>query len=418
MSGAWTPARSAVGVLSLGALMFGASACSEVECATPDYTRAECRVIAENGFARRLSASGVELRFQTVDAQNDDSWVGEGVFHEREGQLQARVAHLGEFAISLRGGLEDTSVDLVLSNVHPTHELWVGPAGQEQLIAPADTDQGTRRSLSVPVSAGELTWVRGRMLACPSVYRMVVLGDVQLNPAQFSRIIERIRRERDEADEAGERLLGALIPGDLTESSTDAEFRVFAELLEPVAVPFALTPGNHDIYDAAHPSYNQTFGPGNYAFNVCRTRVAMLDTGSGTLAPSIVGRLPELFADQGADNTLAVMHYPPYAGVTGAGWGEEDIAMITLGEFAHQGGDLILAGHAHMLDDLRFEVAGTPLRELIAGTAGAWQGAGAPIYGYLRLRFVADDIEACFVEVPPPGALPTETLPAGLEHCP
>ena len=87
--------------------------------------------------------------------------------------------------------------------------------------------------------------------------------------------------------------------------------------------------------------------------------------------------------------------------------------MMTLGEFAFQRGDLVLAGHAHMLREYKdIPVAGRAIREVIAGTAGASQGAGQPIYGYVRLTF-REGIEACFVEVPPPGALPTgdEELP-------
>ena len=43
------------------------------------------------------------------------------------------------------------------------------------------------------------------------------------------------------------------------------------------------------------------------------------------------------------------------------------------------------------------------LDEIIVGTAGANQGYDIPRYGYLRMTF-GDELEACFVEVPPPGS--------------
>ncbi|KIG12417.1 Metallophosphoesterase [Enhygromyxa salina] len=409
---------SRIAALALG-LTTSLTGCTETECATPDYTRAECRVVAENSFARLKSSSGVELRFQDPDATDPSaSYAAEGIIVERGSAVHARVAHMGEFALSLRNtGNQARTLELELSNVHPLATLVASPQIIEQPVVGAETT----RQLLVTVPARGHTWVRGGLTqanACPPVFRLAVLADIQTNPTQFALIIERIQKEANLAEAAGELLAGVLVAGDLTESSSEDEFRVFQDLLDTAAVPFALTPGNHDVYESHLPFYNQNFGPGNYAFDVCGAHIAMLDTGSGAIAESVLGRLPELFDPGDSEHSLAVMHHPPYAGLTGGGWSREDLAMITLGEFAHQGGDLVIAGHAHMLREFTdISVAGGTVREIIAGTAGAWQGAGQPIYGYVRLTFEAGEIDACFVEVPPPGALPHVNTPTTIPVC-
>ncbi len=376
------------------------SGCLAAECATPDYTRAECRVLAEHEFARLSTREGIEVRFQERSAADTSGWAALGLVKQRDdGTVVARVAHPGDFALSLENpGEAEVTLALRLANVHPDATIRVGATGVEQEI-------GTQATISV--GAGEAVWVRGSLDCQAKDYRLAVLADVQTNPTQFARILERIEQERDDAAAAGELLAGVIMPGDLTESSEYGEFLAFAELLDRTTLPVALTPGNHDVYEANQPFYNQAFGPGNYAFNVCSARVAMLDSGSGAIAESVVGRLPQMFDAEGAEYLIAAVHHPPIPRVTGAGWSREDLAMITLGEFAYQGGDLVLAGHAHLLsyfDD--GSAGGSTVGQIIAGTAGADQGVGSPLYGYVRLTFRGGThrIEQCFVEVPPPGA--------------
>lgn len=406
------------------ALLLATEGCVAAECATPDYTRAECRVLAENQFAQLRTSTGIDVRMQAPTAESADGWAVTGLVRERDDHVQIRVATLGNFMVSIADSGDPGSdgpappsrpgkvVRLELANVHPSVEL---EAQNGSLLA--QTKTGTKRSLSVFVHDGETALLRGTLPECdmqtPPI-RILALADVQTNPNQFQRIIAHINEhELADAEQAGELLVGVVMAGDLTESSTEHEFRIFADRLESASVPFALTPGNHDVYASHLPFYNQNFGPGNYEFDVCGVHVAMLDTGSGAIAPSVVGRLPELFtSSDDVYYSMAVMHHPPHAALTGDGWGNEDLAMITLGEFALQDGDMVIAGHSHMLR--KFEdigVAGVNLRELIVGTGGAEQGAGPPIYGYVRLSFDGDrilDPTPCFVQVPPPGATAVE----------
>jgi hypothetical protein len=129
----------------------------------------------------------------------------------------------------------------------------------------------------------------------------------------------------------------------------------------------------------------------------------MLDSGSGAIARSIQARLPELLDRGPSRHLIAVMHHPPYPGLTGSGWSREDLAEQLLVELAANDADLVLAGHNHALHDFpKVRIGDVDLHEVIVGTAGAVQGAGVPRYGYLRITF-GDEITQCFVEVPPAG---------------
>lgn len=413
--------RALAATLSLALVGAAGPGCVQPQCTSPRYSDAECRVIAENQHARLLTSRGVELRFQAPDAREDDSWDALGLVEElADGTLQARVAGAGAFAISVRAPADhDIVLPLRLLNVDPDAILAVGIAGLE-LQQPQDPSAGSTRELELAIAAGQVQWIRGRR-PCPARYRLAVTGDIQTNPTQFERIIEQLHHEARESESAGSPLVGLLVAGDLSESSRDDEFQLIRELLARVPFPVAVTPGNHDIYRPARPYYNLAFGPGNHAFDVCGVHVAMLDTGSGAIARSVQARLPELL-DRGDSRFLVVgMHHPPYPGLTGSGWSQDDLAAALLAEVARERADLVVAGHNHALHDFSgIPVGDVDVREIIVGTGGAYQGLGVPRYGYLRLTFDDDagTMEACFVEVPPSGyAEPPNPPLRGLPYC-
>jgi predicted phosphodiesterase len=407
--------------VSLGAAAVAMPGCVQPHCTSPLYSEAECRVIAENQHARLRTSQGVELRFQEPDARDDDSWDARGLVEELpDGSLQARVAGAGRFALSMRAPEDvDVTLRLRLTNVDPAATIGVGIAGLE-LLQPTDPAGGTTRELQVPLAAGQIQWIRGTR-DCGSRYRLTVLGDIQTNPTQFERIVDRLHEESVAAEQVGEPVVGLVIVGDLTESSRDEEFQTIREILARVPFPVAVTAGNHDIYRPTRPYYNLTFGPGNHAFDVCGVHVTLLDSGSGAIARSVQARLPELL-DRGDSRFLVVgMHHPPYAGLTGSGWSAEDRAAALLAEVAREEADLVVAGHNHALHEFAdIPVGDAKVREIIVGTGGAYQGVAVPRYGYLRLVFddAAGTMETCFVEVPPSGYAEPQGEPlAGLEYC-
>jgi predicted phosphodiesterase len=414
-------ARAALGALASATIVAAAPGCVQPQCTSPLYSDAECRVIAENQHARLRTSQGVELRFQEPDARDDDTWDARGLVEELpDGTVQARVAGPGRFALSVRAPEDvDVTLRLRLTNVDPAATVGVGIAGLE-LLQPSDPAGGSTRALEVPLAAGQVKWIRGRR-DCPARYRLAVTADIQTNPTQFERIVDRLQDEHRAAEEAGSPLVGLVIAGDLTESSRDEEFQAIREILARLPMPVAVTAGNHDIYRPTRPYYNLAFGPGNHAFDACGVHVALLDTGSGAIARSVEARLPELL-DRGSARFLVVgMHHPPYPGLTGSGWSEDDRAAALLAEAAREQADLVVAGHNHALHDFSgVPVGDVRMREIIVGTGGAFQGVGVPRYGYLRLSLddEAGTLDACFVEVPPSGYAepPGEPL-AHLPYC-
>jgi hypothetical protein len=379
-------------------------ACATPECSSPDYGNAECRVLAENELARARTDGGVEIRFQEAGATTAESWAATGLVRVgRDDRVTLRVAGLGDFAVSLAatGGMPQT-ITVVLDNVHAATVVTVGPDGDAGEV-PAERPGALQRELQVELADDRVVWIRG-VRSCPERYRVAVLGDIQTNPFQFERIVERLAAEAAIADAAGTPLVGLLIAGDLSENSREDEFTTLLEILSELPFPTAVTAGNHDIYRPLHPLFNRYFGPGNHAFDVCGVHVAMLDTGSGSVADSVLARLPQLLDRGASDHLLTVMHHPPFPGITGSGWSREDMAALTMVELAASGTDLVLAGHNHALHDFPdVSIGDASLREIIVGTGGAYQGLGVPRYGYLRVEMSSDGVAPCFVEVAPAG---------------
>ena len=254
---------------------------------------------------------------------------------------------------------------------------------------------------------------------CPQRFRVAVTADIQTNPWQFERIVDRLIAEADEAAQADEPLVALLIGGDLAEAARDDEFETIAEILGRLPFPVAVTAGDHDIYRPLHPS-STALRSGQPLPSTCATCTSRCSTPAAVRSRRRCSRgCPSCSTRASARHSLAVMHHPPYAGLTGAGWSREDFAEIALVEFAAAGVDLVLAGHSHSLHDFpSIDVGGHELHEIIVGTAGANQGIGVPRYGYLRLRFDGDRVLPCFVEVPPPGyASPPERPLRTLDYC-
>lgn len=380
------------------------TACAQPECVSPNYANAECRVLMENELARTRTPSGVEVRFQDPSATTPATWVAGGLLESADGQtVRARVAGPGAFALSFETDDDGpASIQVVLDNVDPAAAVSVQSASQ-LVDVPAADGGGLQRSVDVTLQPGEATWVRGTQV-CPTRFRLAFASDIQTNPGQFERIVDRLAREAEEGAAADEPLLGLVVAGDLSESSRFEEFERIDQIARGAPAPVAVTAGNHDIYRPLRPLYNRTFGPGNYALSICGLRLVMLDSGSGAIAESVEARLPELFARPDGDRLIVAMHHPPHAGLTGSGWSDEQAATRLLVEAVVASADLIVAGHSHALHDFNaIPIGDRRIREVVAGTAGAYQGLGTPRYGYVRVTVDGSGVQTCFVETPPPG---------------
>lgn len=366
------------------------AACERPECVPVDYSRSECRVQAENQLARAFTPDGIELRFQDPRSEDTSSWEALGHFTTADGLVAGRVASLGAFRISVhRKDSAATALPLTLTNVHPAIETLPGEVARVGLV----------RSLLLPLDA-PVVEVQGVLpdALCEGGFTLAAVGDIQTGPMTFEDIVEDLHREVLYAESVGKPLMGMLLLGDLAEFGTPEEFAAVYEMLEGMPVPVAVTSGNHDIYSTVQPFFNQTFGPVNYAFDVCDAHFTLLDTGNADIAASIQARLPELL-DHDKRTSIVATHMPPYAAQTADGWRREDQAQQLLAEMADRGTDALLAGHIHWRG--AFDEA--PVPEIIVGTGGASQRKVDPDYGYLRATF-GESLQTCFVPLPAPGS--------------
>jgi hypothetical protein len=394
-------------------------ACTVPECAHGDFSRTECRVQAEGHYARLLTSTGVEVRFQAPDADSDGSWQALGLLEELEpGLVRARVATLGDFALTVDPGSDGApELTILLQNVARETRLTVGPIGEATPL-PDPAQPGIERRVPVVFADSRVRWVRG-VLPCEQRHRVAVLGDVQTNPVQFERIVEALHAEASAAAQASEPLLGLLLAGDLSESTHEDELRAVDGILRRSPVPVSVTTGNHDVSGSEMALFNRMFGPGNYAFSVCGTRVVVLDTGDGRLAASVEGRLPEMLQRPSGEALLAVTHYPPHPGGTGGGWGDDLQAAHVMAELVAARVDLVLAGHVHAWHEhLDLPVADGRYSQVISGTGGATQGLGLPRYGFTRVVVGPGGVEHCFREIPAPGDPETAEAGPRIRTCP
>jgi len=382
-------------------VLLGLSQCTRPECTPPGYWIPECRVIAENELAQLKNSDGVEVRFQDPNTSRTGSWEATGLVQlADDGSFLARVAGLGGFRLSVHRNDGPGQVAISIDNVHPDIPPLDGEVERVGLIR--------RLELSLTESVVE---IRGELPGsiCAGAYRIAAVADIQTNPLQFGRIIEELHNE--EAD--GVPLLGMLLLGDVAELGTREEMQYVADLMAASPVPIALTAGNHDVYSDRDAVFNEVFGPGNHAFDVCDARVVLVDTGSGYLAASIRGRLNALMKTD-RQFLIAGMHHPPFPGRTSSGWTKEDQAQQLVAELAANDGDLLLAGHLHQ----RLQNDNTPVPQIIVGTAGASQFAVDPDYGFLRMTFEDKKLETCFVSVPAPGSPGGHERKRGPDNCP
>jgi len=399
------------------ALLPALSGCSTAACTHGEFGDAECRVAAEHHYARLVTSTGVSLRFVEPTATELGDAAPLGLLAEDDGHVRARPATLMDFALVIDPGDQGAAeVTVSLENVAPDAILSLGPPGLEvDLPGPG---VGLRREIVIPLSDERLV-LRSRR-DCPAVFRVLVAGDVQTNPVHFERVLESMHDEVADGAAVGQPVLGFALLGDLAEAPIESELLHVYDLLGKAPVPVSTVPGNHDVHGDEMALYNRIFGPGNYVQAVCSLKLALLDTGAGSLAASVQAGLPEMFARSDFDFLVGGAHYPAHEGRTGNGWGDEDAKNYLLAELARNDADLFVAGHYHSWEEFTgIPVGDRELDQIISGTAGAHQGNGVPRFGYTRLTFSGAGISSCLVEVAPPGQTDLGTgTQDGIRFCP
>lgn len=108
------------------------------------------------------------------------------------------------------------------------------------------------------------------------------------------------------------------VAGDLTEDGTPAEMTHVKEVLDTAGIPYFVTLGNHDLFQAPDQggwgAYKSTFGPGTYSVQIgSEVRLVFLDTGSGEIGSSQFKWLEDQLSVF-VKYTIVSTHYPIYEG--------------------------------------------------------------------------------------------------------
>lgn len=189
-----------------------------------------------------------------------------------------------------------------------------------------------------------------------------------------------------------------LISGDLVENAADAEYERLRELLEPLAVPLYVLPGNHDDRDALRRHFGVPGAAGEpvqYAADVGPLRLVAIDSTipgeeAGELDSERLAWLDEELAAAPDSPTLLALHHPPlWTGVPAIdAIGLRVADRRALGDVVgrHPQVRRIVAGHVH--------------RTVAADLAGRLVLAVPSTYIQLKLDFRDEELE---LTAEPPG---------------
>jgi 3',5'-cyclic-AMP phosphodiesterase len=193
-----------------------------------------------------------------------------------------------------------------------------------------------------------------------------------------------------------------LLSGDVTEHATEREYRLAAELLEPLAMPLHVLVGNHDDADGLRAHLGAPGAPGEplqYSQQLGELRLVACDTTVGGHAEGALGpeRLAWLEAELGHDRdtpTLLAMHHPPVL-----------IGVGVLDAIALAEADRLAVGELMAANPQVKRIVGGHVHRGAVGAAG-----GCPVFicpsSYLQLALdLGPDSEIALVREPPCFAL-------------
>jgi predicted phosphodiesterase len=143
----------------------------------------------------------------------------------------------------------------------------------------------------------------------PDSFCFAVFGDPQIHTDYHSSL----DRFRQEVVQRGIDFFCVL--GDLTNDATPEECDSIKLQLERVGVPYYVTIGNHDLFQAdGWERFKADYGPSCYAVTIAdRIKLIFLDTADGTLGPTQFDWFEDELVDTGLIK-LALTHFPVYDG--------------------------------------------------------------------------------------------------------
>jgi hypothetical protein len=246
-----------------------------------------------------------------------------------------------------------------------------------QFIAHPSVEQRVLESLALPAP--------GPVPVDPDSFSFALFGDPQVHADSVHRLgrFAADVRKRDIA------FFAAL--GDLTHDATEAEVSVIKAAFDSVGVPYYVTTGNHDLFQAGGwERFQAVFGPATYSVVIAeRIKLIFIDTAEGAIGPTQFEWLESELDDQGRHIKIVGTHFPLYDGVTPMMWRLGSTAERTKLEsmLRDYGAWAYASGHIHGWRHT--EVEG--VNHFICGTmAPGALDYGTP--GYLLLTFAHDSL--------------------------
>lgn len=187
-----------------------------------------------------------------------------------------------------------------------------------------------------------------------------------------------------------------LLPGDITNHGTAAEYGLTREILSALRCRTMLLPGNHDYAGAdGRRLWNEHFGDEEREVDLGYVLVAGIDTGSGELPAGEAERLQRLLAGSGRRPLLLGTHYQLYPspcinhGKNAFAVANADEHVALLSALAARPNGMIYAGHQNI--------------PALAVFSGVWQfNLPQPVQypcGWVRARFYAEGVWHTFVPI-------------------
>lgn len=139
--------------------------------------------------------------------------------------------------------------------------------------------------------------------------RFVLMGDTQRYYDETKAFVNHVNQRTD--------IDFVIHGGDITDFGTTKEFEWVHDLMKRLTVPYVALIGNHDVLGHGKDVYREVYGPFNFSFVVKRTRFVCLNTNAlefdyATPVPDF-GYMRQFIGGAGdADQTIVVMHAPPY----------------------------------------------------------------------------------------------------------
>lgn len=165
--------------------------------------------------------------------------------------------------------------------------------------------------------------------------------------------------------------------GDLVPSGSPDEYDAAMAVIDDLAVPFHITPGNHDVKMAGQTEFAKRFGPSMYSFNYSDITFAFVDSSDLNISRAELNWLKETF--DGAARKIIITHAPLYDPLETAHT-LDVYSCQALRDFAIENDvTAIFSGHLHTFNSAR--IGQTDL--IITG------GGGASLYGDGTHHFVS-----------------------------